>query len=230
MFEQTSPIPVSQTTVERRAAFIAKTYRLLFLSILAFAGVEYVLFATGIAERVADFAFNTNWLLFMGGFILLASLSRRFARSGASTPTQYAALAAYIVFEAVFFAPLLFIADSYFPGVISSAAAITVIGFAVLTGIVFVTRKDFSFMRTALMWIGFGALGLIIASVLFGFQLGTAFSVAMIVFAGATILYDTSNIMHHYPEDAYVGAAIDLFASVALMFWYVLRLLMSGRR
>ena len=166
----------------------------------------------------------------MGGFILLASLSRRFARSGASTPTQYAALAAYIVFEAVFFAPLLFIADSYFPGVISSAAAITVIGFAVLTGIVFVTRKDFSFMRTALMWIGFGALGLIIASVLFGFQLGTAFSVGMIVFAGATILYDTSNILHRYPEDAYVGAAIDLFASVALMFWYVLRLLMSGRR
>ena len=62
---------------------------------------------------------------------------------------------------------------------------------------------------------------------LFGFQLGTFFSVAMVGLAGAAILYDTSNVLHHYPEDRYVGAALALFASVALMFWYVLRLMMS---
>ena len=58
-------------------------------------------------------------------------------------------------------------------------------------------------------------------------NIGTWFSVVMIAFAGAAILYDTSKIMHHYPEDRYVGAALELFASVALMFWYVLRLFMS---
>ena len=64
-------------------------------------------------------------------------------------------------------------------------------------------------------------------SLLFGWNLGTWLSVGMIVFAGAAILYDTSKILHHYEEDRYVAAALELFASVALMFWYVLQLFMS---
>ena len=44
---------------------------------------------------------------------------------------------------------------------------------------------------------------------LFGFELGVFFSVAMVAFAGAAILYDTSNVLHHYPEDRAVGAALD---------------------
>jgi len=38
----------------------------------------------------------------------------------------------------------------------------------------------------------------------------------------------TSPVLHHFPEDRYVGAALQLFASVALMFWSVLRLFMSS--
>jgi FtsH-binding integral membrane protein len=53
--------------------------------------------------------------------------------------------------------------------------------------------------------------------------------VLMIGFAGAAVLYDTSNIINVYPEDRYVSAAMQLFASIALMFWYVLRLLMGSR-
>jgi FtsH-binding integral membrane protein len=67
----------------------------------------------------------------------------------------------------------------------------------------------------------------IVAGIVFGFHLGTWFSVAMVGLAGAAILYDTSNILHHYPDDRYVGAALELFASVALMFWYVLRIFIS---
>ena len=89
--------------------------------------------------------------------------------------------------------------------------------------------KDFSFLRGILMWGGIVALVLIVAGVLFGFNLGTFFSIAMVAFAGAAILYDTSNVLHHYPEDRYVGAALQLFASVALMLWYVLRIFMSRR-
>jgi FtsH-binding integral membrane protein len=51
--------------------------------------------------------------------------------------------------------------------------------------------------------------------------------VAMIAFAGAAVLYDTSNILHHYPQDKYVAASLELFASIALMFWYVLQLFMN---
>lgn len=39
----------------------------------------------------------------------------------------------------------------------------------------------------------------------------------------------TSPALHRYPEDRHVAAALELFASVALMFWYVLRLFLSRR-
>jgi FtsH-binding integral membrane protein len=71
------------------------------------------------------------------------------------------------------------------------------------------------------------AIGAIIASVIFGFSLGIWFSALMVVFAGAAVLYDTSKIIHDYPTDRPAGAALHLFASIALMLWYVLRILIS---
>ena len=93
-----------------------------------------------------------------------------------------------------------------------------------LTAVVFTTRKDFSFLGALLRWGGIVALVAHRGGVCSGFDLGTWFSVGMIALAGAAILYDTSNVLHHYPEDRYVAASLQLFASVALMFWYVLRL------
>ena len=46
----------------------------------------------------------------------------------------------------------------------------------------------------------------------------------------AEILYDTSKIIHSYNPDQHVAAALELFASVALPFWYILRILMRARR
>ena len=142
--------------------------------------------------------------------------------------TQYLALAGFVVAEAVIFVPMLFIAQLYAQGdVIESAATVTLLGFGALTMIAFWTRRDFSFLGALLRWVGILALVAIAAAVLFGFELGTWFSVGMIGVAGAAILYDTSNVIHRYPEDRFVAAALQLFASVALMFWYVLRLFMS---
>jgi len=78
-----------------------------------------------------------------------------------------------------------------------------------------------------MIWVGILAMVAIVASLIFGFELGTWFSVAMIGFAGAAVLYDTSNIMHHYPQDRYVAASMALFASIAMMFWYILQFFMS---
>jgi len=133
------------------------------------------------------------------------------------------------VAESILFVPLLWIANNVAPGAITSASAITFVAFAALTAVVFLTGKDFSFLRGLLFWGGIMALSLIVAGAIFGFQLGTYFSIAMVGFAGAAILYDTSNVLHHYPEDRYVAAALELFASVALMLWYVLRLVMNRR-
>ena len=105
-----------------------------------------------------------------------------------------------------------------------AAAIITAIGFAGLTAVALVTRRDLSFLRPILLWAAVSALVLIVAAVLFGLDLGIWFSVGMIALAGGSILYETQTILRRYPAAAYVGAAVQLFASVMLLFWYVLRL------
>ena len=167
---------------------------------------------------------QTNWLLILGGFMVVSWLASRTAHRSTSMGAQYAALTGFVIAEAIIFAPMLYIADNKAGGgVISSAALVTVGLFAGLTAIAFWTRKDFTFLGGLLRWGGLLALGAIGAGVIFGVGLGTWFSVGMVGFAGAAILYDTSRIIKHYPEDRYVAAALELFASVALMFWYILR-------
>jgi hypothetical protein len=151
------------------------------------------------------------------------------ASSSESLGAQYAALAGFVVAEAIIFVPLLYMANQVAPGVITSAALVTLLGFGGLTAVAFTTRKDFSFLGGILRWAMILALVAIVSAVLFGFSLGTWFSVAMVGVAGAAILYDTSNVLNRYPEDRYVAGALQLFASVALMFWYVLRIFMGSR-
>lgn len=220
---------VSALGVEARATFVTRTYIHLLGAILAFALLEVYLFQTGLAETIARSMLGVNWLLVLGGFVVVSWLATRTAHTAERPAAQYAALAGFVVAEALIFVPLLYIANAYAPGVIQSAALVTLLGFSGLTAVVFTTRRDFSFLGGLLRWGGVVALVLIVAGVVFGFQLGTFFSVGMIALAGAAILYDTSNVLHHYPEDRYVAAALQLFASVALMFWYVLRLFMGSR-
>ena len=218
--------PVATASVEDRSQFIWRCYAHVVGAILAFAGIEAYLIQSGIAERIAQ-PMMQNWLLVLGAFMLASWGASHVAHRLQSTQAQYAAFAFFIVVEALIFAPLLYIAYTLQPGVIDSAAGVTVLGCVGLIGVAMYTRKDFSFLRGFLMWIGILAMVGIVASLLFGFQLGTWFSVGMIGFAGAAVLYDTSNIMHHYPQDRYVAASMALFASIALMFWYILQLFMS---
>ena len=221
--------PVIELDENSRGRFIARAYNHLFGAITAFILLEVFLFKSGMAESIASVLLSGPWLLVLGGFVVVSWVARSIAHKSTSKAAHYAALAGYVVAQAIIFVPLLYVADHYAPGAIASAAAVTFVGFVGLSLVAFITRKDFSFLRGILCWGGIVALVLIVAGVIFGFQLGTFFSVAMVALAGAAILYDTSNILHHYPEDRYVAAALELFASVALMFWYVLRLFMSRR-
>lgn len=221
--------PVSMLQTDARSQFITRTYTHLFGAMMAFTLIEVWLFRTGIAETLARAILGTSWLLALGAFIVVGWLASRTAHTATSMGAQYAALGAFVVAEAVIFVPLLYTANAYAPGAIQSAASVTLLGFAGLTAIAFISRKDFSFLGSILQWAGLVALVLIIAGVVFGFQLGTFFTVGMIALAGGAILYDTSNILHHYSEDRYVGASLELFASVALLFWYVLSFFISSR-
>jgi hypothetical protein len=222
-----SQLPVAALGSETRAAFISRTYAHVAMSILGFAAIESYFFSSGIAEQVAPRMLGVNWLLILGAFMVVGWLASHVAHRVESKPLQYAALAGFVLAEAIIFLPLLYIAVLTQPAIIDSAAGVTLLGTGGLTAVAFITKRDFSFLRGILVWGGILALVAIAGSVLFGFHMGTWFSVAMIGFAGTAILYDTSNVMRHYPEDRHVAAALELFASIALMFWYVLQLFMS---
>jgi len=221
--------PVAAIGVDARASFINRTYNHLMGAIALFTLIEVGLFESGLAQSITQVLLSGSWLIVLGAFMVVGWLASRVALTSESKGAQYAALAGFVVAESIIFAPMLWLANQFAPGAIQSAAVVTLIGFAGLTAVAFITRKDFSFLRGMLMWGGVVALLAIVGGAVFGFQLGTWFSVAMIGFAGTAILYDTSNVLHHFPEDRYVGAALQLFASVALMFWYVLRLFMASR-
>jgi FtsH-binding integral membrane protein len=222
-------LPVAAIGVDERATFITRTYIHLLGAVLGFAAIEIWLFQSGFAEALARSMLGVNWLLILGGFLIVNWFASRVALSSRSLPAQYAALAAFVFAEAIIFVPLLYIAQFYAPGTIESAATVTLFAFVGLTAVAFVTRRDFSFLGGILRWGFIMAIVLIVAGSLFGFELGTYFSVAMVGLAGGAILYDTSNVLRVYPEDRYVAAALALFASVALMFWYVLRLFLASR-
>jgi len=224
-----APIPVIDRDVQTRSQFITRTYSHLLGALACFTLLEIFFFNSGLVEPMARAMLSTSWLMVLGAFLVVSWLARSAAHRAQSFAAQYAALAAYIVGQAIIFVPLLYLADQLAPGAIASAAFVTALAFTGLTAVAFITRKDFSFLRGMLFWGGIVALVLIVAGVIFGFELGTYFSVAMVGLAGAAILYDTSNVLHHYPEDRYVAAALELFASFALMLWYVLRIFMSRR-
>ncbi len=220
--------PVATLVEEQRATFIRRTYSHLFGAMVAFTLVEFALFQSGMAATLAEKMLGTNWLFILGGFMVVSWLASRVAFRSRSLAAQYLALAGFVLAEAIIFVPLLYIAQHYSGGgVIKSAAVVTLLGFTGLSAIAFYSGKDFSFLSGLLRWGFVMALVAIVAGVLFGFQLGTWFSVGMVALAGGAILSDTSNILRRYPQDRYVGAALQLFASVALMLWYVLRIFMS---
>ncbi len=219
---------VSSSSIDARVSFIRKTYAHLMGAILAFVGLEVMLFQSGLAEVVASAMLSVSWLLVLALFMGVAWAADWLAHSETSKAVQYVGLGLYVVAEAFLMTPLLYMAVAYSdPSVLPSAVVTTLVVFAGLTVAVFVTKKDFSFLRTALVVASFGALGLIIAATLFGFQLGMLFSVAMAVVAAGFVLYSTSNVLLHYNTHQYVAASLALFSSVALMFWYILRIFMG---
>lgn len=225
-------VPVADYAPDVRASFIRKTYAHLAVALLAFVGVEYLLVNSPIAAPLVGTMLGSqwSWLIVLGMFMGVSMLANWWANSQTSQAMQYMGLGLYVVAQAIVFLPLLYIANRSFPGAIQNAGIVTLGLFAALTAIVFYTRKDFSFLGPVLMIGGFVALGVIVASIAFGFSLGTLFAGIMVLFAAGAILYDTSNVLHRYKPTQHVAASLALFASVALLFWYILQLFMSRDR
>ncbi|WP_025742884.1 Bax inhibitor-1/YccA family protein [Aquimarina pacifica] len=223
-------LPVSSLTDDKRVAFYKKTYTHLAMAVLLFVIVEWVFFQI---EPIVNFAFSMTqgwrWLVMLGGFMLATSYAEKMAHKTHDLNKQYLGLLLYVVAEAFIFIPLIgmamMIAESGGANILNQAAILTLSLFTGLSAIVLITKKDFSFLKSILAIGFFIAIGLIVAGMLFGFNLGLWFSVGMVVLASGSILYQTSNMVHKYAEDQYVGASLGLFASLMLLFWYILSIL-----
>jgi FtsH-binding integral membrane protein len=228
-------------TVDSRKAFIRKTYAHLTAAIYGLVLIEFLYFKTLPLDNWVPqlFAERWGWLALFGGYMLVSWIAQSWANSGATLAKQYAGLAGYVFAFSVILCPMLWIANryttpigsgSYSPILVAAGATMAVFG--VLTAVVFISRKDFSFLGPIL---GISSLVIfaIIALGAFGLlNLGTFFCMALVVFASGAILYDTSNVLHKYRTDQYVAAALQLFASVGILFWYILQIVisMSNRR
>jgi len=224
---------VANAVPAERAQFIRRTYAHLAGAILAFVGLELAIFGSGLAAPLAEtMTRGRAWLLVLALFIVASWIADRWARRGGSRTMQYVGLGLYVLAQALIFVPLLYVAAYLVddPTLIPTAALITGALFLGLTAVVFTTRADFSFLRGIIVVGSLVAFGLIVASLIFGFTLGVVFSAAMVALAAVSILYSTSAILRDYRTDQYVAASLSLFAAVALLFYYVLRILIALRR
>lgn len=226
--------PLTQVTDQERVIFYKKTYSHVAVSVLLFILVESLLLRIEpLVEFMLSMTQGWRWLLMLGGFMLATNYAERLAHQSHDRNVQYGALILYVIAEALIFVPLIWIGiqlnggsyDILSNSIINQAAVMTLALFSGLTAVVFFTKKDFSFLRNILTIGFFIAMGLIIAGMIFGFNLGLAFSAGMVVLAAGSILYQTSNLIHKYHTDQYVGASLGLFASLMLLFWYIFNIL-----
>lgn len=242
---------VATLGVSDRVDFLRKTYTHLGIALIAFA------VATGGLLKLApnvSWAFSSwamtgwTWLLVILLFMGVGVLAERLARSSSSRAIQYLGLTIGVAAYALIFQPiiwklllrfgpdLLYTTDGVTPilggtatSILMQAALITIAIFVGLTLTVFVTKKDFSFLRGALTIGTFAALGVIVAAMIFGFHLGALFCGLMILLMAGYVLYETSLVMSYFPPTGYVAASLMLFGTIATLFFYVLRLMMSLR-
>lgn len=227
---------VAHSPAAERATFVKRTYGHVLGAILAFVAIEAALFSSGAAEAVIAKMFS----LPMSGLILMVAFmggnyaAQVMADSARSRAMQYAGLGLSVLLHAVIFLPLLYLAERQFQGqhLPAQAGIVTMAVFGALTATVFISGKDFSFLGPILAVLSFAALGVIVASLIFprADLLGMVFCGAMVALAGGAIVYQTSNIMHRYHSDQYVAASLGLFGSVAMMFFYILRLFIGFGR
>jgi len=222
---------VAEAPLETRTDFVRKTYIHLAGAIGAFAVLEYLMIQAGLGRMALSMIGTSrfSWLIVLGSFMAVSWVANKWAYGGATKGMQYAGLVLYTLAEAVIFLPMIGLAMLKPNGVAIIGQATVVTGFLVLglTAIAFTTKKDFTFMGGMLKVGCFIALGLVVASILMGFSLGIWFSGAMILLVAGCLLYNTSAVLYHYAPGQHVAASLSLFASVATLFWYVLRIFMS---
>lgn len=237
-FASSRPIDgaVATAGVSERVAFLRRTYAHLGLALIAWAVASAGLFVympeTSLKIATLGGAGTFGILLVFGAFIGAGYLAQRLAMSDTSRGLQYLGLGLEIavftvIVQFALWAAFFRLGSDFdaFTRTVAQAGVVTVAIFTGLTATVFITKKDFSFLRGALTIGIFAAIGVSLAAVIFGFQLGALFSGAVILLMAGYILYETSVVMAYFPPTHHVAASLMLFSTVATLFIHVLRLM-----
>jgi FtsH-binding integral membrane protein len=225
--------PAAYAAENERTTFLRKTYLHLLGAVLAFVGIEVVLFKSGLGESLIQTMFTGrwSWVIVMGAFLVVSYLANKWAYSETSRGMQYAGLSLYVVFETVIFLPILWIVQNRYANgneILATAAIITTVLFGGLTATIMLTKADMNWMGKYLMFGGIALFGIaIVGAFMGGSGLGIWFPILGAVLMCGYILYETSAMMHHMRTDQYVAASLALFSSLATLFYYILRIVMA---
>ena len=214
----------AQASLQERLGFIRKVYALFFIATLfAVGGVALGFAFPPLMMAAAEHPWIVLFL--MVGGVMGAQAVRHVPG------INLLALFGFTTLTGLIISPVLYIIGQTNPASIIQAGVLTVGIFGGLTAYVFISRRDFSFLR-GMMVTGLivvilaGLLNIFIGSSALGFAVAAA---ALLLFSGF-VLYDTSNIIHRYPTNEYVAGALSLYLDAFNIFLALLRLLNAGRR
>jgi FtsH-binding integral membrane protein len=212
----------AEATLQERLGFIRKVYSLFFAATLFAIGGVLLGFAY---EPFRMFALEHPWIMLfavLGGVFGASALRHK-------PGINLVALFGFTTLTGVMISPLLWYVSLTNPASILQAGVLTVGIFGGLTAYVFISNKDFSFLRgmlvTGLIVVVLAGLlnMLIVGSTALGFATAAA---SLLLFSGF-VLYDTSNIIRRYPTNEYVAGALDLYLDAFNIFLALIRLLNS---
>lgn len=239
--ESARPIPGAVATlgVSDRVAFLRKSYGLLGGALIVWAAASAYIFRymPEMSFKWSRWALGNggiNWLIVIGLLMASGMFAQWLARSETSRAVQLLGLGVEVGAWTFLLQPLLWLLFLKFKpagaqAILAQGTIATLVIFVGMTATVFITKKDFSFLRGVITVGMFAAMGIIIASILFGFTLGLVFTGALIALLALKILYDTSMLMNYFPPTHYVSAALMLFGTVATLFWNIIVFLMKLR-
>ena len=228
---------VATLGVSDRVAFLRKSYGLLGGALIVWAAASAYIFRymPEMSFKWSRWALTGyNWFAVIGLLIASGMLAQWLARSNTSRTIQYIGLGVEVAAWTFLLQPMLWVLFIKFKpagaaALLAQGTVATLAIFVGLTATVFITKKDFSFLRGVVTVGMFAALGIIVASILFGFTLGLVFTGLLIALLALKILYDTSLMMNYFPPTHYVSAALMLFGTVATLFWNIMVFLMRMR-
>jgi FtsH-binding integral membrane protein len=240
--------------VSDRVMFLRKTYAHLGGALIAFAVVTAAMmkYATELSLKLS-FAGTGGvgaFILVIGLFMLVNWGAQRLAMSETSRGLQYLGLGLAVVLWSVLAQPMIWytivkfghtseiVSGDGIHAALSAKAALvlgeaTIVTLAIFIGLtitVFLTKKDFTFLRGILTISVFALIGVSLASMIFGFSMGMIWSGLVILLMAGYILYQTSLVASYFRPTQHVAAAVMLFTTVVTLFIHVLRILAEANR